>query len=144
MNIIIMKKNETYMCIHFLHFSHYIMPQSDIWTMCHIDGNTSKRRCCVVSISFQHVSLRYISFSRPGPLFTKRWDVFPSHLVKYRSRETDWIYNALITIKFDRHLASAIAEVPVKFHIDWKILNPTLAASSLHEILWKDDHPLNE
>ena len=44
-------------------------------------------------------------------------------------------YNYRITLKFDRHLVSTAAEVPVKFQSDWKSLNPILVASRLHEIL---------
>ena len=40
-----------------------------------------------------------------------------------------------IAIKFDGHLGSAAAEVPVKFRSDWTSLNQNLTASRLHEIL---------
>ena len=53
-----------------------------------------------------------------GPLFTKRWDVLPPHLVKSRSREIG-CYNDRIALKFDRHLGSAAVEVPFKFRNDW-------------------------
>ena len=39
--------------------------------------------------------------------------------MKSRSRGTV-CYNYLIALKFDRHLGSTTAEVPVKFHSDWK------------------------
>ena len=52
----------------------------------------------------------------------------------YVSREIG-CYNDSIALKFDRHLGSTAAEVPVKFQSDWKCLNPNLAASRLHEIL---------
>ena len=55
------------------------------------------------------------------------------NLVKSRSREIG-CYNDRIALKFDRHLGSAAAEVPVKFQSDWKSPNPNLAASRLHEI----------
>ena len=58
-------------------------------------------------------------------------------------RQISWIleaarlfYNDHIALKCDRHLGSAAAEMPVKFQSDWKSLNPNLATSSLHEILW--------
>ena len=41
-------------------------------------------------------------------------------------------------LKFDRHLGSAAAEVPVKFQSDWESFNPNLAASRLGEILRQD------
>ena len=44
-------------------------------------------------------------------------------------------YNDCITLKFDSHLRSTAAEVPVKFQSDWKSLTGNLTASSLHEIL---------
>ena len=44
-------------------------------------------------------------------------------------------YNDHIALKFDWHLSSAAAEVPVKFQSDWKNLDPNLVASILYEIL---------
>ena len=41
-------------------------------------------------------------------------------------------------MKFERHIGSTAAEVPVKFHSDRKILNTNLAASRLYMILRKD------
>ena len=41
----------------------------------------------------------------------------------------------IVTLKFDRHLGSTVAEMPVKFQCDWKCLKPNLAASRLREIL---------
>ena len=66
----------------------------------------------------------------PGPLFTKRYNVFPQNIAKTRSREIG-CYNDPIALKFDRHLGSGA----VKFHSDWKRLDPDLAASRLREIL---------
>ena len=91
-------------------------------------------------------SLSYICYTRywetppvikviSGPLFTKRMDVLLPNLAKCRSREIGY-YNDRITLKFDRHLSSAAAGVPVRFQSDWKRLNPNLAASSFHEIMW--------
>ena len=60
--------------------------------------------------------------------------VLPPNLVKSRTREIG-CYNDRIALKFDRHLGSGAAEVPVKFQIVWKSLNPNLAASRLREIL---------
>ena len=68
----------------------------------------------------------------PGPLFTKR-TVLPQNLMKSRSTKIGF-YNDRIVLKFDRHLGSA-ADMLVKFHSDWKRLNPKFAASRLHEIL---------
>ena len=55
-----------------------------------------------------------LSSSLPGPLFTKRLDVLLPNLAKSRSREIG-CYNYRIALKFDRHLGSAAAEMPVKF-----------------------------
>ena len=43
-----------------------------------------------------------------------------------------------MALKFDRHIGSTAAEVPVKFQSDRTILNTNLAASRLDEILRKD------
>ena len=40
-----------------------------------------------------------------------------------------------IALKCDRHLGSTATKVPVKLQSYWKSLNPTLAASRLHEVL---------
>ena len=52
--------------------------------------------------------------------------------------------NDRITLKFDRHLGSAAANVPVKLQSDWRSLTPNLAVSRLHEILRCDVLPLSE
>ena len=49
-----------------------------------------------------------------GPLFTKRLDVLPTNIVKSRHREIQ-CYNDRTPLKFDSHLGSAAAEVPVKY-----------------------------
>ena len=41
-------------------------------------------------------------------------------------------------MKFDRHLGSSAADVPVKFQSDTTIESTNLVASRLYEILWKD------
>ena len=48
--------------------------------------------------------------------------------MKTRSHEIG-CYNDCIRLKFDRHLGSTAAEVPVKFQSDWKSLNLNLMAS---------------
>ena len=58
-------------------------------------------------------------------------------LVKSRSHEIGTL-NCRIALKFDRHIGSTAAEVPVKFQSDRTILNANLAASRLYEILRKD------
>ena len=58
-------------------------------------------------------------------------------LVKSRSHEIGTL-NYRIALKFDRHIGSIAAEVPVKFQSDRTILNTNLAASRLYEILRKD------
>ena len=84
-----------------------------------------------------------ITARKPRPLFTKRTDVLRQDLMKSPSREIG-CYNDRIALKFDMHLGSAAAEVPVKLHSDWKSLIPNLAASRLHEVLREDVHPLSE
>ena len=44
--------------------------------------------------------------------------------------------NDCIALKYDRHLGSTPAEMPVKFQSDWKCLNLDLVAARLREILW--------
>ena len=63
-----------------------------------------------------------------------REDVSSPNPVKSRSREIE-CYNDRFAMKFDRHLGSAAAVLPVKFQSDWKSLNPNLPASRLREIL---------
>ena len=58
-------------------------------------------------------------------------------LVKTRSHEIGTL-NCRLALKFDRHIGSTAAEVPVKFQSDRTILNTNLAASRLYEILRKD------
>ena len=72
-----------------------------------------------------------IAFHDAGPLVTKRTDVLPSDLA---SREIGCC-NDRIILKFDAHLGSSAAEVPVKFQSVWKSLNMNLATSRLYEIL---------
>ena len=72
-----------------------------------------------------------------GARLNIRKDVFSYNLVKSRSHEIGTI-NCRIALKFDRHIGSTAAEVPVKFQSDWTILNTNLAASILYEILRKD------
>ena len=55
-------------------------------------------------------------------------------LLKSRSREIGNL-NYHITLKFDRHVDSTAAEVPVKFRSDRTILNTNLTALKLCEIL---------
>ena len=47
-------------------------------------------------------------------------------------------------MKFDRHLGSAAAELPVKFQSEWKSLNLNIVASRPREILRWDVRPLSE
>ena len=55
-------------------------------------------------------------------------------IVKSRSREIH-VYTFPIGLKFDRHLVSSAAEMPVKFQRVAMIVSHNLAASTLHEIL---------
>ena len=73
----------------------------------------------------------------PGPRLNIRKDVFSSDLVKSRSHEIGTL-NCRIALKFDRHIGSTAAEVPVKFQNDRTNLNTNLAASRLYEILRKE------
>ena len=72
-----------------------------------------------------------------GPRLNIRKDVFSQDLVKSRSHEIGTI-NCRIALKFDRHIGSTAAEVPVKLQSNRTILNTNLAASRLYEILLKD------
>ena len=63
-----------------------------------------------------------------GALFTKLTDALPQDLVKSRSREIR-VYTFPIALKFERHLGSSAAEMPIKFQSDTIIITPTLMAS---------------
>ena len=67
----------------------------------------------------------------PRPLFTKRMDVLLQDLMNSQSHKIG-CYNHRTSLKFDRHLGSNAAEVPVKFQSGWKSLNLNLAASTLY------------
>ena len=54
------------------------------------------------------------SDSKPVALFNKRWDLLPQDLVKSRSHGIGYD-NAHISLKYDMHLGSAAAVMPVKF-----------------------------
>ena len=56
-----------------------------------------------------------------GPVFTKRTGVLP--------------HDFLIALKFDKHLDSSAAEMPVEIQSDTIIKTSDLAALRLHEIL---------
>ena len=71
----------------------------------------------MIAMGFIKQKLYFRVIFIPGPLFTKRLDVLPSNLVKSRSREIR-CYNERSALKFDRHLGSAAADVPVKFQND--------------------------
>ena len=58
-----------------------------------------------------------------GPLFTKRTDVLPQELAKSRSREIR-ASTLLITMKFNWHLCSTAAKIPVKSHSETIITSP--------------------
>ena len=67
----------------------------------------------------------------------ERTDVLQQVLAKSQSREIG-CYNDRIALKFDRHQGA------VKFQSDWKSLNPSVAASRLHEILQWSTRPLGD
>ena len=62
------------------------------------------------------MSLFFVQFCMHicGPLFTKQTDVLLQDLVKSRSYEIQ-VETFQIALKFDRHLCSSAAEMPVKF-----------------------------
>ena len=61
---------------------------------------------------------------------------YPKRRLFVRSRSHKiGTFNCRIALKFDRHIGSTAAEVPVKFQSDRTILNTNLAASRLYEIL---------
>ena len=76
------------------------------------------------------ITITTINFRAPIHQAVKRL----TNVVKSRSREIG-CYNDRIALKFDRHLNSVAAELPVKFQGDWKSIIPNLAASKLREIL---------
>ena len=71
-----------------------------------------------------------------------KWmDVLPQDPVNSRSREIR-VNTFLIALKFDVHLGSSAAEIPVKSKIDTIIMTTILAASRLREI-WRPDRLVN-
>ena len=62
---------------------------------------------------------------KSGPLFTKPTDVLPQDFVKSRSCEIQ-VYTFPIVLKFDGHLSSSAAEMPVKFRVIWSLLHSIL------------------
>ena len=75
------------------------------------------------------------------PLFTRQTDILPQDLVKSR-RCKIWVYTFPIALKFNRHLSSNAAEMPVNYQSDTIIIRPNLVALRLHEILRYDVLPL--
>ena len=69
-----------------------------------------------------------------GPLYTLWTGVLPQDLVKPRSREIG-CYSKCITLKCERHLGSAVAELPIKYQRVSKSFNASVEASKLHDIL---------
>ena len=54
--------------------------------------------------------------------------------MKSRNRKIGCYYDRK-ALRFDRHLGSSAAEMPVKFKSDWKSLNLNLTASRLYDII---------
>ena len=71
-----------------------------------------------------------------GPLFTKRTDALLQDLVKSAGKPRVSGSDVSIALKFDRHIGSSAAEMPVKFQSDMIIITSNLVASRLHEI-WR-------
>ena len=74
-------------------------------------------------------------------LLVRDFEISADGRLTARSREVSkpheiGCYNDRIALASDKHLDSAAAEVPVRFQSDWKSLNPNLAATRPHEILW--------
>ena len=74
---------------------------------------------------------------QPGPRLNILKDVLSSDLVKSQSHETGTL-NCHMASKFDRHMGSNAAEVPVKFQSDRTILNTNLVASRLETGVYQD------
>ena len=64
-------------------------------------------------------------------LYSSRGRAFYREISKPRDSSLDFP----IALKFDRHLDSSTADMPVKFQSDTIIIIPSLAASRRHEIL---------
>ena len=92
---------------------------------------------------YKEKSMMVTCVAESGHLFTKRTDVLPQDLVKPRGREIH-VQTFPITLKFDRHLGSSAAEMPVKFQSNTITLTPYLSASRLHEISRQDVRLLSE
>ena len=88
---------------------------------------SSSNQRCHISIG-RNVEKQYCAF------LTDRTDVLSQDLVKTQDREIH-ILTFWIALKFDRHLGSTTAEMPVKFESDLIIITPDLAPSRLDEIL---------
>ena len=86
----------------------------------------------LVQTLFHYKSKRCLCYTEPR--LNIRKDVLSLDLVKSRSHEIGTL-NCRIALKFDRHIGSNAAEVPVKFQSDRTILNTNLATWRLHEIL---------
>ena len=86
-------------------------------------------RFCEVSVSDWFRADGLYHYGPPGPLFIRRADILPQHIVKSLSRAI-WVKAFPITLKFDRHIGNSAAEMPVKFQSDTIIITSNLAASS--------------
>ena len=76
------------------------------------------------------ISMNIYTYMIPGPLFTKRTC---REVSKARDSDLDTF---TIALKFDRHLGSKAAVMPVKFQSYTIIITSNLATSRLHEI-WR-------
>ena len=84
---------------------------------------------------YQDSGLRHCSHTvRQWKDLGLRFNKPPLKISKPRSRRIR-VWTLPIVLKFDKHLGSSAAEVPVKFQIYRIILNTNLATSSLHETL---------
>ena len=62
-------------------------------------------------------------------LFPKQADVLPQAVLKSRSHEID-IYTLIFALKFDGHIGSSAADMPVKFQSDIIIITPNRETST--------------
>ena len=93
-------------------FNQFLFMECTIWNV-----HTSYL-CCWRHNTIIHLPV-FFRVASPGHLFTKRKDVLPQDLVKFRCR---WYgcFNHRIALKFDKRLTSAVAELCVKHPSDWK------------------------
>ena len=105
-----------YACILLLHYQ-FLMYSSDlciyIFQGCFTDRETITRETRVIFIRIYICKRANFNWTVPRPLFTKRTDVLLQDLAKPRRPEIR-VSSFPFAMKFDRHLGSSAAEMPVK------------------------------